>query len=243
MKNNHEVALSAHNIGVCYKGHGRALSGDGYWAFKGLSFEAYRGETLGIIGRNGVGKSSLLRVLAGIVSPDVGHMDSYGNSVSLLALRVGFLGYLSGRENAVLSGMLQGLRRREAEAKLEEIIEFSGLAEFIDNPVGTYSTGMAARLGFSVAMHAKSDVLLIDEALGVGDEEFKKKSTAAMKHIIASDRTVVFVSHAIPVVKELCDRVLWIESGEVKMMGETNSVLRAYIASINASKAKSVSKA
>ncbi len=231
-----EVAVSVQNVGIAYPRHGKCKRGEDYWAIKGLSFDVYRGETLGIIGRNGAGKSSLLRTIAGIIMPDSGRVDAFGNTISILALRAGFLGYLSGRDNIVLSGMLQGLSHQEVHERMEGIIEFSGIRQFIDDPVGTYSAGMNARLGFSIAIHVKPDVLLIDEALGVGDEGFKAKSTAAMKSIISSDRTVVFVSHVVPVVEELCDRVLWIDKGEMKMLGDTREVLRAYRASVQASK-------
>lgn len=203
--------------------------GDYYWALKNVSFNLFHGETLGVIGRNGVGKSTLLRLLAGIIAPDKGEVTSYVERSSLLSLQVGFVPHLSGRENAVLSGMLLGMRRREIEKKMESIVDFSGLGEFIDEPVGSYSSGMRARLGFAVAMEAEPDILLIDEVLGVGDREFKQKSGLAMRERILSDQTVVIVSHNLDTIREFCDRVVWLENGETKAEGKTAEILELYL--------------
>jgi lipopolysaccharide transport system ATP-binding protein len=200
-----------------------------YWALKDVSFDLYHGETLAVIGRNGAGKSTLLRVLAGIISPDRGQVQGNGCSISLLSLRVGFIPHLTGRENAVLSGMLMGLRRREVEKRMDAIVEFSELGSFIDQPVRTYSAGMNARLGFSVAFQSDSDILLIDEVLGVGDVEFRKKSTAALREKIKSDKTVVLVSHTPQTVKELCDRAVWIDGGVTRVEGSRDEVLQQYL--------------
>jgi len=224
-----DVALSVRNAGICYSRKGKVAVGEAHWPIRGLSFDVYHGETLGIIGRNGAGKSSLLRALGGIISFDEGEMHCHIGRASLLALRVGFLDYLSGRDNAVISGMLQGIRRKEMREKLDEIIAFSGLGNAINDPVGTYSSGMRARLGFSVAIQTTPDLLLIDESLGVGDEEFRRRSNEAIREIIQSDRTVVFVSHSAPAVIELCDRVLWLEDGNIIMEGEAEPVMREYV--------------
>lgn len=226
---NHEVALTLENVGVYYKRRARFSRGEQYWALKDVSFKLYHGETLGVIGRNGVGKSTLLRVLAGIISPNRGTFKSCVGRVSLLTLQLGFVPHLTGRENAILGGILLGMKRQMVQEKMKQIIDFSGLGDFVDEPVGTYSAGMRARLAFAVAIHADPDVLLIDEVLGVGDDEFKQKSTLAMKERISSDETVVIVSHNINTIRELCDRLIWIEQGVTKMEGDTESVLKAYM--------------
>jgi len=229
----HKIALSVENAGVRYRRRTKIPGDSHFWALKNVSFNLYRGETLGIIGRNGVGKSTLLRLLAGIIVPDEGVISRYVKSASLLSLQVGFLAHLTGKENAVLSGMLLGMRYREVEEKLNQIIEFSGLEDFINEPVGSYSSGMRARLGFAVAFHSEPEILLIDEVLGVGDSEFKQKSTLAMKDRILSDQTVVIVSHNLNTIRELCDHVVWLEHGSTKMDGDAESVIKAYNQSTN----------
>lgn len=199
-----------------------------YTPLNDISFEIHRGETIGVIGRNGAGKSTMLRLIAGILEPDGGRIVNHGARVSLLSLGVGFVPHLSGRQNAMLSGMLLGLRRNEIAQRMDAIMEFSDLGVFFDQPLHTYSSGMRARLGFSVAIQVDSDILLIDEVLGVGDEEFRIKSTAEMKRLIKSDKTVVLVSHSLPTVKELCDNVIWIEGGVVKAAGDTETLLKLY---------------
>ncbi len=222
--------LSLREAGVCYK---RGIfARDGYWALKSVSFDLYQGETLGVIGRNGAGKSTLLRLIAGIIKPDRGEVISRGHRISLLSLQLGFIPYLSGRENAILSGMLMGLDKRQMLEKMENIIEFAELGEFIDEPLDNYSSGMRARLGFSVAFQVDPDVLLIDEVLGVGDAEFSKKSSQVMREKIKSNKTAVFVSHNATMIRQLCDRVVWVDGGVSRMEGETDKVLAAYHASL-----------
>lgn len=235
---NKRVALSVRNAGISYSRKGKLAVGESHWPFRGISFDVYRSETLGVIGRNGAGKSSLLRALGGIISFDEGEVVFHTGRASLLALRVGFLDYLSGRENAVISGMLQGMRRKDMLERLPDIINFSGLADSINDPVGTYSSGMRARLGFSVAIQTIPDLLLIDESLGVGDEEFRRKSNEAIRNIIASDRTVIFVSHSVSAVVELCDRVLWLENGKIQMEGKAELVMREYVKCIQQSQGR-----
>lgn len=202
---------------------------DKFWALQDISFDLYKGETLGVIGRNGVGKSSLLRVLADIVPPDKGEVQRAENHrASLLSLQAGFVPYLSGRINIVVSGMLLGLTRQEVMSRMDEVIRFSGLEAFIDVPVSTYSAGMRARLGFSITHQCDPEIILIDEVLGVGDEEFKKMSTAAMKEKIHSNKTVVIVSHQVPTIKELCDRVVWVDQGQTIAVGPTEEILEMY---------------
>jgi lipopolysaccharide transport system ATP-binding protein len=219
--------LSLTHVGIAYRRH-RGIFGDAFWALKDVSFDLYQGETLGIIGRNGAGKSTLLRLMAGIMKPDRGHIRNLGYRASLLSLQLGFIPYLSGRENARLSGMLMGLRRQEIEAKLELIKEFSELGDFFEKAINTYSSGMSARLGFSVAFQADPDILLVDEVLGVGDEEFRQKSTRAMKEKIHANKTVVFVSHSAEAVRTLCRRVVWIENGITQAQGTPAEVFPAY---------------
>ena len=183
------------------------------------------------IGENGVGKSTLLRVLAGIISPNTGKVVVHqsGLRISLISLGAGFMPFLSGRENAVLSGMMLGATKREILSRMEEIIAFSELGSFFDQPVNTYSNGMRARLGFSVAYQLDPDIILLDEVLGVGDEAFRNKSTAAMEERIKSEKTVVLVSHSVPLIRGVCDRLIWIEDGKTKAQGEVSEVLNAYL--------------
>ncbi len=223
--------LSLTSAGVCYRRR-RSLRSTGsslHWAFSDVSFEVMNGETVGIVGRNGSGKTTLLKVLAGIIELDRGEIQRNHASISMLSLQVGFLPQLSGRENALLSSVLLGEDRMAAKRNLEAIIEFAGLEDSIDDPLATYSSGMRARLGFSVAYHTTPELLLIDEVLGVGDQEFQQKSSAAIKELIKSDRTVVLVSHNLPTIRELCDRLVWIEGGESRMVGPTEDVIEAYL--------------
>jgi lipopolysaccharide transport system ATP-binding protein len=224
------IAVSFRNVGVNY----RRLRGsrknpeNKYWALRNLSLDIYRGECLGVVGHNGAGKSTLLRVLAGIIRPDTGHVISNGASASLLSLQVGFVNYLSGRENAMLSGMLMGLPKRDVANRMDAISEFSELGDFFDQPVATYSSGMRARLGFSIAIQINPDLLLIDEVLAVGDAHFRQKSASALRTKIQSETTVVLVSHTTNVLENLCERILWIEHGFPRMLGDTREVLDRY---------------
>jgi lipopolysaccharide transport system ATP-binding protein len=186
------------------------------------------GETVGVIGRNAAGKTTLLKVLAGIIAPDRGSVSRADINVSLLSLQVGFVPHLSGRENAILSGILLGLTKREAQRRLPDVIAFSELGDFIDEPISTYSAGMRARLGFSVAYYAAPDVLLIDESLAVGDTDFRAKSATAIRKIIRSNRTVVLVSHNLDTVHQLCNRVVWIEEGATVAVGDPATVIYDY---------------
>ena len=224
-----EVIVELSGVGVSYLQRTGVLRYQRLWGLEDVNLELRAGETLGIIGANGAGKSTLLRLLARITEPDRGEIRWRREmSSSLLALNAGFRPELSGRDNAMVSGMLLGLRRRDIEALLPRIREYSELGDFFDRPAGSYSTGMRARLGFAVAIHADSDILLIDEVLGVGDESFRIKSQHAMKQKIRSNKTVVLVSHSMEAIKELCDRVIWIEKGRCLITGEAKYVVDGY---------------
>ncbi|MDE6759424.1 MAG: ABC transporter ATP-binding protein [Lachnospiraceae bacterium] len=200
-----------------------------FQAVKGVSFEVPTGEILGIIGKNGSGKSTMLKALAGIFCPDQGSIDLKGHTVSLLAIGVGFQKEVTGRENILLSGMLLGFSEEQIREKMPEIIEFADLGKFIDMPVKTYSSGMYSKLAFSITAILETDIMLIDEVLSVGDAKFKKKSNARMKELISNkNRTVVIVSHSENTLQELCDRVMWMHDGEIKRIGEPTEVLEEY---------------
>lgn len=198
-------------------------------ALRGVSFEIPKGEILGIVGKNGSGKSTLLKTLAGIFAPDEGSIDLHGYSISLLAIGVGFQKRLSGRENILLSGLLLGFTEEQIREKMDEIINFAELGDFIDRPVKTYSSGMYSKLAFSITAVLNTDIMLIDEVLSVGDSKFKKKSFKKMQELIQDkNRTVVIVSHSTETLKKLCTSILWIHEGEVKMQGPTDEVLDIY---------------
>lgn len=204
---------------------------DRFVAVKGISFYVREGEILGIIGKNGSGKSTTLNALAGIFSPDSGSIDLNGHSISLLSIGVGFIREMTGRENITLSGMLLGFTEEQVKAKEQEIIDFAEIGEFIDMPVRTYSSGMYSKLAFSITAILETDIMLIDEVLSVGDQKFKKKSYEKMKSLISNkDRTVVIVSHSIETLKQLCDTVMWIHEGQIKRIGDPNEVLDEYVA-------------
>ncbi len=200
-----------------------------YEAVKGVSVEVARGQIVGITGTNGAGKSTLLRAIAGIFSPDKGSIDLHGNTVSLLAIGVGFQKELTGRENILLSGLLLGFSKQRIEEKTDEIIEFAGIGDFIDRPVSTYSSGMYSKLAFAVTTTLETDIMLIDEVLAVGDRKFKRKSFRRMKNLISNrEHTFFIVSHSEDSLRNLCDTVLWLEEGRVVMYGPANEVLDAY---------------
>ena len=198
-------------------------------AVRGVSFSLPKGEILGIVGKNGSGKSTMLRAIAGVFSADEGSIDLHGHSVSLLSIGVGFQRELTGRENIILSGMLLGFSEDQVREKMDEIIEFANLGQFIDMPVRTYSSGMHSKLAFSIVAILESDIMLVDEVLSVGDSKFKKKSYNKMKELISDkDRTVVIVSHSSETLQELCTSVLWLHDGMIRMMGDPKKVLPAY---------------
>lgn len=198
-------------------------------AVRGVTFSVPQGQILGIIGKNGSGKSTMLRAIAGIFCPDEGTIDLKGHTVSLLSIGVGFQKEITGRENILLSGMLLGFSEEEIRAKMPQIIDFAELGRFIDMPVKTYSSGMHSKLAFAITANLETEIMLIDEVLSVGDERFKKKSYAKMKELISNkERTVVIVSHNISTLQELCDKVMWMHDGEIKKIGEPKPVLEEY---------------
>lgn len=200
-----------------------------FQAVKNVSFNVKKGEILGIIGKNGSGKSTMLKALAGIFSPDSGIIDMKDHTVSLLSIGVGFQGEVTGRENILLSGMLLGFSEEEIREKMPAIIEFAELGRFIDMPVKTYSSGMYSKLAFSITAILETEIMLIDEVLSVGDEHFKKKSYEKMKELISNrERTVVIVSHSMQTLRDLCDTVMWMHEGVIKRIGKPDEVLEEY---------------
>jgi lipopolysaccharide transport system ATP-binding protein len=207
------------------------------WALRDVSLHVDRGEVLGVIGRNGAGKSTLLKVLSRITYPTAGTLKVDGRVAALLEVGTGFHGELTGRENIYLNGSILGMTRKEIEAKLDAIVAFAGVETFLDTPVKRYSSGMFLRLGFAVAAHLEPDVLLVDEVLAVGDSAFQKKCLSAMDAMRSGGRTVLFVSHNMAAVENLCSRALWIDNGQLRLDGEAKEVIAAYMAT-NAAAAK-----
>ena len=200
-----------------------------YEALRGISFEVKKGEIKGIVGKNGSGKSTLLRAIAGIISADSGSIELESDSVSLLSIGVGFQKKLSGRENIILSGMLLGFSEQEVRDKMDEIIEFANLGKFIDMAVMTHASGRYSKLSFSITAVLETEIMLIDEVLSVGDAKFKKKSYMKMQELIMDEkRTVVIVSLSTETLEKLCTSLLWLHEGEIKMQGDTKTVLDAY---------------
>ena len=234
-----DIAITVDNLHITYRGP-KKTSIRASWknfgnkielfkALKGVSFEVEKGKKLGIIGKNGSGKSTMLRAIAGIFSPDKGTIDLHGHTISLLSIGVGFNKKLTGRENIFLSGMLLGFSEEEIKAKEKEIIKFADIGEFIEKPVKTYSSGMYSKLAFAITAILETDIILIDEVLSVGDAKFKEKSYNKMKELIsAEDRTVVIVSHSLDTITELCDEVLWLHEGKIKKIGQPKKIVDEY---------------
>jgi lipopolysaccharide transport system ATP-binding protein len=200
-----------------------------FWALKDVSFEIRSGETVGIIGRNGAGKSTMLKILARITPPTSGRGETVGRVGSLLEVGTGFHPELSGRENIQLSAAIMGMRRSEVLSRFDDIVEFSGLARFLDTPVKRYSSGMYMRLAFSVAAHLEPEILLVDEVLAVGDADFQKRCLGKMEDLSGTGRTVLFVSHSMPSVLRLCPRVILLDKGQVVSDGTSGEVVNAYL--------------
>lgn len=229
-----KVMLEMRKVSLDFHTSGSAFDRGVHHVLERVSFKLYEGETLGIIGRNGVGKTTMLRVMAGILAPTRGTVNVRQDmTVSLLTIGLGFLPDLSGRDNAFFSAMLQGSSKRQAKAYLAAIREFSELGDSFEEPVKTYSAGMKSRLGFTTALMTHVDILLIDEILSVGDAHFRAKAEQAMKERIVGNQTVVLVSHNHAQVRAMCDRSIWIEAGKVAGEGDTNSLLERYVESLN----------
>jgi lipopolysaccharide transport system ATP-binding protein len=201
------------------------------WALRDVSFRVERGEVVGIIGRNGAGKSTLLKILSRITYPTEGRAKVVGRLASLLEVGTGFHDELTGRENIYLNGSILGMRKREVDARFDRIVEFSGVGPFIDTPIKRYSSGMRLRLGFSVAAHLEPDVLVVDEVLAVGDAGFQKRCLETMDGLRSGGRTVLFVSHNMAAVENLCSRAIWIEAGGIRMDAGAKETIAAYMAS------------
>jgi lipopolysaccharide transport system ATP-binding protein len=199
------------------------------WALKDVSFEIQDGEVVGIIGHNGAGKSTLLKILSRITEPSEGTVDIYGRVGSLLEVGSGFHNELTGRENIFLNGAILGMKKAEIEKKFDEIVDFSGVEKFIDTPVKHYSNGMYLRLAFSVAAHLEPDILLVDEVLAVGDAEFQKRCLGKMSDVANAGRTVLFVSHQMAAIQNLCKRTILLDNGKILMDGDTESVIKEYM--------------
>lgn len=197
-------------------------------AVRSVSFEVPHGTVLGIVGVNGAGKSTLMRTVAGILPPSEGRVSVYGRVSTLLALGIGFKGELTGRDNVVLGGLAAGLTRDQLDAKYDEIAAFAELGDFMDMPMRTYSAGMYGRLAFSVAVTVDPDILLVDEALSVGDARFKQKCFDRMRELCAQAGTILMVSHGLRGIRELCDEVIWMHNGEIAMRDDAAAVIEAY---------------
>ena len=238
-KKNRDIAVTVDNLHITYRGL-KKTSIRASWknfggkielfhALKGVSFEIEEGKILGIIGKNGSGKSTMLRAIAGIFSPDEGTIDLHGRTISLLSIGVGFNKKLTGKENIYLSGMLLGFSEEQIKEKEKEIIDFADIGDFIHRPVKTYSSGMYSKLAFAITAILETDIMLIDEVLSVGDAKFKEKSYNKMKELIADEtRTVIIVSHSLSTIEELCDEVLWLNDGEVMKIGAADEVVPEY---------------
>jgi len=222
------VIINLQNVNLSY------LKKMGLWRFehnnilRDLSFDIYKGETVGIIGRNGAGKSSLLRILAGIVEPDSGYIQRNKDLPMLMTLRMGFEPQLNGCENIIFSGMLMGFTKEFITSKISDIEDFSELGDSLKDPLRIYSTGMKARLAFSICAILDTEIMLLDEVLSVGDEYFRKKSIIIIKEKISSNNTVIIVSHNLSLLEEICDRVLWLEKGSIKDIGDPDRVIHNY---------------
>lgn len=212
---------------------GRAKEAGQFRALDDVSFEVARGTTFGLIGHNGSGKSTLLKILAGVYRPTSGSVMVDGRVSALLELGAGFHGELTGRENIYLNGSILGLSRRQIESSIDEIIEFSGIGEFIDSPVKIYSSGMYVRLGFAIAVTLDPEILIVDEIIAVGDEEFQRKCFDYLFKLRNRGTTIVLVTHSLGLAAELCDAAVWLDHGSVKLLGSANDVIDAYLKQVN----------
>jgi lipopolysaccharide transport system ATP-binding protein len=248
---NSSAAITLCGVSKCYPlaGHpirrmwnlllGRTLAQEGFWALRGVDLSVRRGEAIGIVGHNGAGKSTLLQIVAGTVVPSEGEVHVSGRIAALLELGAGFNPEFTGRENVLLTAAIYGLSRDAIEARFADIVAFSGIADFIEQPVKTYSSGMLVRLAFSVAVHVDPEVLIIDEALAVGDGEFSRRSFDRIMHFREAGKTLILCSHSLYQIEALCDRAVWLDRGVVRMQGTPSEVNVAYDAALRA-KAKAI---
>lgn len=207
---------------------GRRIEYNEFWALREVNLEVRQGEAIGLVGRNGAGKSTLLKVIARVQKPSSGRVIVRGNISPLIELGAGFHPELTGRENIFINGAMLGFSGRQMQKKFDDIVEFSGLAEFIDSPLRTYSSGMTARLGFAIAADVDPDILIIDEALSVGDEAFQKKCVARMTEFRKNGVTIFFVTHSMDAIGKLCPRSVWLDGGCLRAIGPTERVVAAY---------------
>ncbi|MEP7180053.1 MAG: polysaccharide ABC transporter ATP-binding protein, partial [Pseudonocardiales bacterium] len=206
---------------------------DEFWALRDVSFSVPHGSTFGLIGHNGSGKSTLLKMLAGVYRPTGGTIATRGRISALLELGAGFHGELTGRENIYLNGAILGLTRKQIAAAMEEIVAFSGIEEFIDSPVKIYSSGMYVRLGFSIAVTVEPEILIVDEIIAVGDEEFQRKCFDHLYELRRRGTTIVLVSHSLGLIADLCDNAAWLDHGRLQALGPAREVIDAYLAQVN----------
>lgn len=211
---------------------GRISRYEEFTAVNDVSFDVKSGSTFGLIGSNGSGKSTLLKCLAKIYSPNSGTINYYGRMAALLEVGSGFHHELSGKENIYLNGSILGMSKKEIDRKYDQIVDFSGVEKFIDQPIKNYSSGMYVRLGFSVAISVEPDILVADEVLAVGDEDFQRKCMNKFKDFKEEGRTVILVSHSMGSVKSMCDEVAWLEKGNLQAVGESNAVVEQYLSSL-----------
>lgn len=229
----HETMLREALINAFRPRHRKPAGDETILALNDLTFTVDEGEVVGMIGRNGAGKSTLLKILSKITYPTSGRIYVRGRVASLIEVGTGFHDELSGRENIYLNGSILGMRKREIDQRLDQIIEFAGVDKFVDTPIKRYSSGMRLRLGFAVAAHMEPDVLFVDEVLAVGDADFQKKCLSAMDDMRSGGRTVLFVSHNMAAIENLCPRTIWIDAGKLRQDGPTDSVIAAYLATFS----------
>ena len=230
-----DVMLSVRDVDLTYRIRKSFFRSDSVAGLCGVSFDLYRGETLGVLGRNGSGKSTLLRLLAGIYEADKGAVISNADSISLMTLALGLDRTLTGRKNAIFGGMLLGASRDQVAGSLESIKSFSGLGDAFEEPIKSYSMGMLSRLAFSIAVNLTPDVLLLDEVLAVGDQQFREKAYDAMEKKITSEQTAVLVSHSMSEIERLCNRAILLDRGQIVAIGDVAQVVDAYQALLEAS--------
>ena len=200
-----------------------------FWALRNISFSIVKGDFVGIIGKNGSGKSTLLKIMTGTLIPDEGYTEVYGILSALLELGAGFNPDLDGRENIYLNGAILGMGKRKMDEKFDNIVEFSGLEKFLDTPLRHYSSGMKVRLGFSIAAHLDPDILLIDEVFAVGDKDFHEKCYRKIEEFISKGKTLVLVTHELPIVERYCNECILLENGNLKALGEPKEVIERYV--------------